>query len=88
MEKRPSGSNMAASRLSESSFQNDKGYVKTTSMAKFYYRKSPSAKALEDEEAIQKASSDSYLEASSSGNPIAPSHTRNKSKSQSDLSMV
>lgn len=89
MEKRPSGSSLLQSKLSESSFKNEKGYVKTTSMAKFYYRKNPSAKALEDLEAIQKTASYTYMEQNgtlTTAEPSTSAHSSKKSKSHADLS--
>ena len=98
--------NMSSSSLptrttnSESDFMNEKGYVKTTSMAKFYYRKSAtgSREPLNDgyENEIWKTNSDSGIEREIDGVSslasdqvnLKPSmyHIRRKSKSHLDLS--
>jgi TAG lipase / steryl ester hydrolase / phospholipase A2 / LPA acyltransferase len=83
---------------SESDFLNNKGYVKTTSMAKFYYRKSASKEPLNEyDDSIKKTSSDSYMDRelgslsmntqnSHSANAKVMYHVRQKSKSHLDLS--
>jgi TAG lipase / steryl ester hydrolase / phospholipase A2 / LPA acyltransferase len=84
----------ARNNSNDSGFFNDKGYVKTTSMAKFYYRKSASKEPLNEYESIQKTPSDSFIDRDVSSNrrsserisPKASRHTRIKSKSHADLS--
>jgi TAG lipase / steryl ester hydrolase / phospholipase A2 / LPA acyltransferase len=87
-----SSSSLSALRNSDSGVFPDRGYVKTTSMAKFYYRKS--REPLEEEDGIPKTSSDSFMEDSrrrrssfDRSSPKAPTrHVRIKSKSHADLS--
>ncbi len=61
---------------------NPSAYVKTTSMARFYYRKTGAAM---DGEPIQKTSSDSYIDNSLNPTEEDPTHQRRKSKSHADL---
>lgn len=81
---------LSARRHSESSFKNDKGYVKTTSMAKFYYRyrKTESNDGLAAE-TMQKTTSDSFFDRELSncpkGDRSKSRHARKKSKSHADL---
>jgi TAG lipase / steryl ester hydrolase / phospholipase A2 / LPA acyltransferase len=78
MEKKLSSSSTPARRSSDSDFQ-DHGYFKTTSMAKFYYRKV----GFEDTALIQKTTSDSYID---QDEVVAErTHQRRKSKSHADL---
>ena len=88
-----SSSSLSAMRNSESGVFPDMGYVKTTSMAKFYYRKSKEPLE-EEEDGIPKTSSDSFMESrrrrssfdrTSPKSPITR-HVRIKSKSHADLS--
>jgi hypothetical protein len=85
-ETKPSASSLSTIKQGELAFKNDKGYVKTTSMAKFYYRKSASN---DPSEAIQKTTSDSFIDRDLSNSPdrvlLKPRHARQKSKSHADL---
>lgn len=89
MERKPNiGSSIAARRHSESSFA-ESGYVKTTSMAKFYYRRTEKSDSQLDEP-IQKTTSDSVIDRDLSNSPgdsdqPQPSHERRKSRSHADL---
>jgi len=85
VERKSSASSMPEKKRSrsESSFENAKGYVKTTSMAKFYYRK---ADPVPDRSNVQRTTSDTFIDVSSNGTtPVKADHVRRKSKSHTDL---
>ena len=70
----------------------EKGYIKTSSMAMFYYRKNPSFGDVASLQSDRKTSSDPFLDASSegkttSGDSQTARHARRRSRSHADLGM-
>jgi TAG lipase/steryl ester hydrolase/phospholipase A2/LPA acyltransferase len=82
MEARKSSTSLSERKGSEHSFDGDSAgeYMKTTSMAKFYYRRQAES---ERAYSIQRTSSDSHVSPNSDETP--KQHTRKKSKSYTDL---
>jgi hypothetical protein len=70
---------------------NGKGYIKTSSMAKFYYRKNPSFSDVASLQSDRKTSNDLFLDASSEGKGSEDTrtarHARRRSRSHADLGM-